>query len=90
MGGDIIIIIIDRAVNQSLDMIATFIFSFTIYEVIFHDDDDEHDEHSSLSLAALFCDVGRGAQMRTVASSEADANIDGYTGFHETQLTVRV
>lgn len=61
---NIISIIIDLAVNQSLDMIATIIFNFmffcfysyTIYDVIFHDDDDEHDEHSSLSFVAWLCD----------------------------------
>lgn len=59
------------------------------YDVIFHDDDDEHDEQSSLSgVAFALCDFG--PQMRTVASSLADANRDGYTGFQETQFTVFV
>lgn len=45
---------------------------------MFHEDDDEHEEHSSLSAwPKLFVLGGRGAQMRTVASSDADANIDG-------------
>lgn len=55
------------------------------YVVIFHDDDDEHEEHSSLS--DWFDCSDRGPQIRTVASSDADANIDGYTGFQDTQLT---
>lgn len=64
---------------------------FEIYDVIFHEDDDEHDEHSSASVEFwLMVEPGRGAQIRTVASSDADANIDGYTGFHDTQFTVRV
>lgn len=62
-----------------------------IYDVIFHEDDDEHDEHSSASVEfTLVFEPGRGAQIRTVASSDAEANIDGYTGFHETQFTVLV
>lgn len=31
-----------------------------------------------------------GPQIRTVPSSDADANKDGYTGFQLTQLTLRV
>lgn len=62
-----------------------------IYDVIFHEDDDEHDEHSSASVEfILMFEPGRGAQIRTVASSDAEANIDGYTGFHDTQFTVLV
>lgn len=48
-----------------------------IYAVIFHDDDDEHDEHSSLSDAILFDCADFGPHIRTVASSDADANRDG-------------
>lgn len=45
--------------------------------VIFHDD-DEHEDVSSISLLLeLLSGFGRGAHIRTVASSEADANIDG-------------
>lgn len=62
----------DEFTAQSLEMIAN-----RIYDVIFHDDDEEHDEHSSLSVVVLLCAAGRGAHMRTVASSDADANIDG-------------
>lgn len=43
---------------------------------MFHDD-DEHEEVSSISLLLVLLSNGRGAQMRTVASSDADANIDG-------------
>lgn len=51
---------------------------FEIYDVIFHEDDDEHDEHSSASVEfKLLVEPGLGAQIRTVASSDADANIDG-------------
>lgn len=47
------------------------------FYVIFHDD-DEHDDVSSISLLlVLFSEFERGAQMRTVASSDADASIDG-------------
>lgn len=63
--------------------------SVYIYVVIFHEEEDEHDEHSSLSEAVWFGNSERGPQIRTVASSEAEANMDGYTGFQETQLTVR-
>lgn len=56
---------------------------------MFHDDDDELDEQSSLSVVALL-PVGLGPHIRTVASSLALAKRDGYTGFHETQLTVLV
>lgn len=59
------------------------------YDVIFHDDDDEQDEQSSLSGVALaLCDFG--PQIRTVASSLADAKRDGNIGFQETQFTVFV
>lgn len=52
------------------------------------DDDDllPTTEPLSVPLPA----VGFGPQMRTVPSSEHEANIDGYTGFQLTQLTVRV
>lgn len=61
-----------------------------VFIYIFHDEDDEHEEHSSLSEAMWFGCNWRGPHMRTVPSSEADANIDGYTGFQLTQFTVRV
>lgn len=52
------------------------VFAKSLY-VIFHDD-DEHEDVSSISLwLVLLSILGRGAQMRTVASSDADANIDG-------------
>lgn len=57
-----------------------FFFSL-IYDVIFQEDDDEHDEQSSMSFALKFklSDVTheRGTQIRIVVSSDADANIDG-------------
>ena len=58
---------------------------------MFQDDDDEHDEHSSLSEAIWLggCE-DLGPHIRTVVSSDAEANMDGYTGFQETQFTVRV
>lgn len=61
-----------------LSSLALDSFLILIYDVIFHDDDDEHDEHSSASAEfMLFGTAERGAQIRTVASSDADANIDG-------------
>lgn len=45
--------------------------------VIFHEEDEQEDVSSSSVLLVLFSELGRGAQMRTVASSLADANIDG-------------
>lgn len=48
------------------------------FYVIFHDDDEHEDVSSLISLfVALLSKFGRGAQIRTVASSDADANIDG-------------
>lgn len=57
---------------------------------MFHDDDDDDDVSSSSWFALFGLKFGLGAQMRIVASSDADASIDGYTGFHDTQFTVRV
>lgn len=45
--------------------------------VIFHEEDEQEDVSSSSVLLVLFSELGRGAQIRTVASSLADANIDG-------------
>lgn len=52
---------------------------------------DAIDALSPLLLLAAQASWGCfGPQMRTVPSSEADANRDGYTGFQLTQFTVRV
>jgi len=50
---------------------------------------DDDDRLAEVDKATVPGD-GFGPQIRTVPSSEHDANIDGKTGFQLTQFTVRV